>query len=457
MQCILTEKSSHNGTCTRDGCLLPNNEGSDLLKNITQGLMYDQQCKKEGRFLVKKVSIRMVCGLISLLLVFLLGAIFITSPAAAAPSFLTENRLTEQEAGTVAIIFIAGEVNNGSGWTQDTRISKITPLYSEILTPTAYAFELETNGEETGYVIISTLGGVNAIHEFAFSGRPIYYEVADGFDRVYLTAPLEYAVEVKGSVKGIDGRPIIRQLMKTKFVPNEEARAANKELLIAIKKRGLLNLDEWMVGYAGQISGQSGYGGIYDPYAYVNDRYGTGWTLKNSRTISGVPCYLQSNFEPNVANCTLSTLTMIFKYHQAYSGKTNIPSNQNTISNTIKDIAITHGYTPTGGTNPTKIDNIINDTWSHYGYSGYGWSYYTWTYSTFTTQVNNNRPSSINISSGYYASHSVALVGYRTYQKSLNPDKGFLKVHDNWTTAERYIDFACFVGTTLASLSVVFP
>lgn len=390
----------------------------------------------------------------------LLMVSLVASSVAASPRSPMEDRLTPQEAGSLAIWFIANNIADGNelGWTHETRISKITPLYSETDTPNAYAFELQTGEDESGYVIVSALDGINAIHEFAYSGKPLFYEASeDSFDRVYLTGPLEYAVEVNGTIRGVNGRNVPREVLRTRFQPNEQARVFNRGLLEVVHEKGLLDLDEWMLGYSGQIpAGQNGYGGIYDPYAYVNDRYGSGWSLKNSATISGVPNYLQADFE-YAENCTLSALTMIFKYHRDYSGKTNIPSNQYTLYNRIKTIATTHGYTPSGGTPPTKIDDIINDVWSYYGYSGYGWNYYLWSYSTFTTQVNNNRPSSINILGGYYSDHSVALVGYRTYQKSGYSDKGFLKVHDNWDTATRYIDYIAFAYEALASLSVVYP
>lgn len=405
-------------------------------------------------------SLSKVGRAVGTLVVALLMLNLVVAPVAASPRSLMEDRLTLEEAGSLAIWFIAGEIrdSNGSGWTHETRISKLTPLYSETETPNAYAFELHTGGKESGYVIVSALGGIHAILEFAYSGKPLFYEASGGsFDRVYLTGPLEYAVKVNGTIRGVDGRAIAAQALKTQFIPNAQARSANKELLDVIYEKGLLHLDQWMLGYSGQIpEAQNGYGGIYDPYSYVNDRYGSGWSLKNSKTISGVPVYLQADFgDPN--NCTLSTLTMIFMYHRNYSGKTNIPSDKYVLYNRIKTIATTHGWTPENGTPPTKIDDIINDVWAYYGYSGYGVNFYEPVYSAYTGQVDMNRPSSINIASGYYGNHSVALVGYRTYQKSWNPDKGFLKVHDNWTTETRYIDYAAFVGTTVASLSVVYP
>lgn len=129
-------------------------------------------------------------------LVFILVLIGTAVPVQASAHDL----LSEQEAGTIAITFIAGEISGGRGWNGDTRISKIIPLYSEGSIPIAYSFELATNGVETGYVIVSAMEGVNAIHEFSYCHEPAYYEIASSFDRVYLTAPLEYAVTVKGQV-----------------------------------------------------------------------------------------------------------------------------------------------------------------------------------------------------------------------------------------------------------------
>ena len=103
------------------------------------------------------------------------------------------------------------------------------------------------------------------------------------------------------------------------------------------------------------------------------------------------------------------------------------------------------------------MTDIVDDLWDKYNYTGYGSNTYTWTYSTYTTEVTNNRPALINITFGYYADHSVTLVGYRTYTKSLSTDKGFLKVYDGWTTANRYIDYASYNISTTASITKIFP
>ena len=120
-----------------------------------------------------------------------------------------------------------------------------------------------------------------------------------------------------------------------------------------------------MTGYSGQISGESGYGGIYDPYAYVNNRYGTGWTL-SSLTYLNVTPRLQNDLD--AANCTLTAITTVFDYQRS-RGESGIPSSISTLYNNVRSIAYGYGYTYNGGTNPAYADDIVTDLWHQYGHS----------------------------------------------------------------------------------------
>ena len=204
---------------------------------------------------------------------------------------------------------------------------------------------------------------------------------------------------------------------------------------------------------AGQINGQTGYGGIYDSFAYVNDKYQNGWSSKRWGTLEpNVPRFVMNRFQRNANNCTLTAITRIFAYHRNIYGKSNIPDNM-TLYNDIKTIAEKYGYSDEDGLGPTKINNVLNDAIEKYGYEGKGRSIYIWNFDTVRTEIDAGRPLLLNIASGYYENHTVTVVGYSEFEKN-GQTKKFLKVYDGWVDGNRYIDYDKFVNQSLASFSI---
>ena len=95
-----------------------------------------------------------------------------------------------------------------------------------------------------------------------------------------------------------------------------------------------------------------------------------------------------------------------------------------------------HGYTTSGGTNPTVIDNIIEDSFKKWGYTVSASNTYVWSFSTFTNQIDspNSNPVLFNIATGYYGDHTITVIGYAEYDVA-----DFLMVKDNWSTSTRYV------------------
>ena len=201
----------------------------------------------------------------------------------------------------------------------------------------------------------------------------------------------------------------------------------------------------WTIGNsAGQISGQSGYGGIYDTSVYVNDKYGSGWTASSWGTLEpNVPNFLMNDLEYGANNCTLTGITRLFAYQRDNNGYTTIPDNA-TLYGDIKAIAEGYGYSSDGGTSPTKINNIINDVFEKYGIFGKGNSTYVWDFNTVKKEIDAGRPLLFNIAFGYYGDHTVVVIGYSVFTKNtgiFQKKARFFKVYDGWTKSNRYIDY----------------
>ena len=201
--------------------------------------------------------------------------------------------------------------------------------------------------------------------------------------------------------------------------------------------------DPW--GYtAGQLNNQNGYGGIYNTYDYVNDKYGKGWSSKNWGTLEpNISRFLMNDLDENANNCTLTAITRVFAYYRDNQNMSKIPDN-GTLYEDIKNIAEKYGYTAKTGTSPTKINNIINDIFKKYDYSGKGSSIYVWSFNTVKKEIDAGRPLIFNIAFGYYANHTVTVVGYSEFTRTkgmIKETKKFIKVYDGWTNNDSYIDY----------------
>ncbi|WP_074036813.1 C39 family peptidase [Exiguobacterium sp. AT1b] len=193
--------------------------------------------------------------------------------------------------------------------------------------------------------------------------------------------------------------------------------------------------------FAGQLEvANNGYAGIIAPDLYVNDRYHGRWTLKRSLQIEGVPVLLQRQFENGKNNCTLTSITAIFRFYRDH-GYTNIPDDVTQIQEDVREIAFMHHFKDEKGTPPTQIATIITKLWKRYGYDGRGSSRYLWKWSTFERELKAGRPFVLNMANGFYKNHSVTGIGYLQFEKRGFPDVILLAVLDNRSKDVRYIDF----------------
>ncbi|TCI25894.1 hypothetical protein EVJ30_13540 [Exiguobacterium sp. SH5S13] len=193
--------------------------------------------------------------------------------------------------------------------------------------------------------------------------------------------------------------------------------------------------------YAGQLeAAKKSYAGIIDPEAYMNDRYHGHWTLTSKQHIDGVPVLLQKAFNGGKNNCTLTSMTAIFRYYHDH-GYPNIPDDVFQLQQDAREIALAHQFKDEKGTPPTRISAIVTKLWSRYGYDGHGSSRYLWKWSTFEREMSAGRPFILNMANGFYKNHSVTGIGYMIFKKPGFPDVVLLEVLDNRSQNIRYIDF----------------
>lgn len=119
------------------------------------------------------------------------------------------------------------------------------------------------------------------------------------------------------------------------------------------------------------------------------------------------------------------------------------------------NVAVKHGYTLDDGTNPLKINNIIDDVLKRFGYSkSYSDGIYLWDFTdNVKKEIDAGRPVIMNIARGYYRNHTVTVCGYKIYKSkhkvafvSYTKTHQLIQVYDGWERSVRYIDFEAFTN-----------
>jgi len=202
--------------------------------------------------------------------------------------------------------------------------------------------------------------------------------------------------------------------------------------------------------FRGQEEGVTGYGGIFAPLAYVNHKYGLGWLPDPSRSIQlTLSNFLQSEFG-NEQNCTIVAITRIFAFYRDVHEMSGIPRHNASLYRHIRNIALQHGYRPGLGTPPTRIDNIMNDVLRRYNLEGQARNNYLPLSSTAKAEIDAGRPFLFNIATGFYANHTVTVIGYQTFTRG-NETKTLFSVYDGWEPKPWFVDLDVFNGPILTS------
>ena len=84
---------------------------------------------------------------------------------------------TEENAADIALIFVYKNIQSGNEeWTLDTKVGRIYPIYDIDSSIMSYVICLETDGQDSGYVVVSARQDHMPIMEYAFSGKPVFEE-----------------------------------------------------------------------------------------------------------------------------------------------------------------------------------------------------------------------------------------------------------------------------------------
>lgn len=243
--------------------------------------------------------------------------------------------------------------------------------------------------------------------------------------------------------------------------------------------------------YDGQTDGKDGR--IYDPDAFVKDKYGKGYSVYRENSLpdyeymdqDNLSIYheLKDNVPYSEGNCSLASVYSLLNYlkicgkyetlpgsssvtwydatkdsfYDKYKKKKNYkietPKKLPNLYLAVREYAIdTYGYEESG-TNPFRIPKMIEKVGKQYGCKIKTKHIVVWTYETqVVKEINAGYPTIWNMAnSSSYGSHTTVVTGYKTYRKTkkvlgfkLYSYVKLLELNDNWVTEPRYFDFTSY-------------
>lgn len=246
--------------------------------------------------------------------------------------------------------------------------------------------------------------------------------------------------------------------------------------------------------YNGQ-KGSGNDGQIYDPDAFVKDKYGSGYSVYSSKTLKNFKYVSQSELSVyyevrngsrySEGNCSLAAAYALMNYLQSSGKYPKLPKSSATVSYqankdtfynkykqksnyaietpkilpalyvAIRDYAEKqYGY-EVSGTNPFNIATMVKQVGKQYGYNLKTSHIVVWSYETQAVkEIDAGYPIIWNMAnSSTYGSHSTVVTGYRTYRKTksflgikINSYVKLMALNDNWNKSVQYFDFTNYLA-----------
>ena len=381
-----------------------------------------------------------LCVSICLLFMSVPGVMAIVPPEDAVnPGITDSNTIPEEVAEEIALLFINDyKTFPDIAWTDDTMISETVTMYHVDGTVSAYTFELATDGEPSGYVVISGYGDVpNKILEFSDSNVPVYAQMdMAGSDRVVYTGVLNYFAEnVSGQLRAVDGTVVARSEIPTPLsdIRSEEHLPAvlqNPDASINVTYPITDPIDWADTWYEGPFVADSWYNTLE---SYVTFRVAHDYTTN-----------------PNAQYCGPVCITNILETVGRYRGYSSIISTSNyIIFDRVLELGVANHYflSEEDGTARGLVNNYIRDAFALFGITVTSTTI-PLRYENITSAIGTNNPVYISLwrNSGY-GTHAVMGYAYnRTRSETTGYYLSFIKIADGANRHGVYLDFASIMS-----------
>lgn len=366
-------------------------------------------------------------------------AVGAVSPASEASQ---DGLIPENVAYIMATYFVRdAQTMEDSKWNDDTEISDTVTMYDVDGQVSAYSFELETNGKDAGYIVVSAYRDVESkILEFSDTAEPVY-EALDlaKEDTVVYTGGLNYFKKVDaGRLISVDGNVVKSEAVST---PLQDSRDAMYRVQPQQPFATMSEIDD-PAAWA-----KSEYGGTFTATEWKNafESYCKFRTMDTFSQVNGV------NYSNHCGPTAITNLLEIVARYRGYSG---VPYNNITqVFSQVAQLGISKGY-------------FVNDVYTWFDtsatYLKESFSLYSITTSVTTKAINyDNVKAAIN---GYnplfvalrnheiYGSHFVAGYAYTCFTNESGQTAPFIKIADGWNSSGRYLPLsASDSGSSLLS------
>ena len=337
--------------------------------------------------------------------------------------------LPEEVASIMATYFIRdAQTMPDSKWTEDTFIANTETMYGSDGTVSAYSFELETAGEDAGYVVVSAYPDVESkILEFSDTAEPVYKELDLQInDTIVYTGGLNYFKEVDSKeLLSVDGDVINRADV---LAPLEDSRDVAYSVAPPV----------------------TAYGGspIENPLAWANSAYGGTFTAKEWKNAFENHCRFRTMSQFSYVNgisykehCGPTAITNLLEIVARYRGYDGVP--YDTITQAFYQVAklgMDKGY-------------FVNNSMTYFNLSE---AYLKESFALFsiTTSVSRKNINYSNVKTaidGYnplfialdghniYGNHFVAGYAYTCFENQQGDRVPFIKIADGWNGSGRYL------------------
>ncbi|MBQ9341563.1 MAG: hypothetical protein IJT81_04310 [Lachnospiraceae bacterium] len=315
----------------------------------------------------------------------------------------------------------------------------------------SYAICLETDEQDSGYVVVSARQDHMPIMEYAFSGKPVFEEkmkenelaafrsynegVKTRYDllknHIVMNSIFEYYLMRDGRFFDLLNRIIdINKIMNYIFKGSASAISENLRLKKLLEENSVTYRD-----YPGQEDGYV----INNRIVYLTSRYGS-YTCLASKVLPNFTGFLTGDFH-GANNCSLVAIATVAKWLRLQRSQySNIPFSIKDIYEDVYTIALNNGYkddADNGGTDYGKIPSIAERAFKKWGYNISAYNRIVSLFNVCRQHLDDlNNPLLLSTRFGGYENHTVTVMGYYEYDVA-----SFLAVKDGWVTATRYIHY----------------
>jgi len=371
-------------------------------------------------------------------LTIFMAAIILVVPinmSAAAVNVSVQYTIPVEVAEIIATYFVRdaqGMADNQ--WTSDTAIVDTVTMYDENGAVSAYSFELETGGKDTGYVVVCAYPDVvNKVLEYSDSAEPLYSEFdLSSTDSVVYTGLLNYYED--------DGDSQLLTLNNT--IDRDDITAPLSELrsgmTISVQQYPITDPFEWADEY---------YEGPFVATEYWQNDFEAYCNYRTTGDFSG--------YEDHCGPTAITNLLEMIGGYNDYSSITS--EDYEDIFEAVADYGIENNYYNNPGGSPrSTLPDYIEGAFDLFDVT-VTVTNYTATYSRISTELENQRPFYLTLNDhSYYGDHEVAGFAYtRLQSETTGYYLSFVKIADGWSHSGRYLDISSIQSSDDATLRAI--